>query len=459
MPKIGLALYIMIKKRVLELILTTCLFITNIVTPVVFAEENSDLNSEIETVQSSVEDSPVEKPILVSVADNSEEMQAFNNSVSLGAYVAIDGKTGEVIMGKNENKMMYPASLTKVLTSLLLIENKSMDDILTVSKAASEVGEASIYVREGENFTAKDLLYAMMLKSANDACHVVAEGVSGTTENFFKLMNTRAKQAGAYNSNFASPHGLHQDDHYTTAYDLAMITKEAIKYPEFREAMGTQSYILTREGDDVLKTIYHTNKMIFPGNKEYNELSLGGKTGFTYEAQNCLIEVAKKDDMEIIVVSLKAAPGQVYPDTNKIINYVLDNYISTSLLTTDELVEDIKGEYLTYAPVESVGYVTKKENSQAISSRVDIELDKDLEGLITKDSVIGTAKVYVNDGLYKSVDLVALNDVEIVVATQFTLLKNLILIVLLIIVIKSIQVFIRYRKRKTQNYMKKSNLY
>ena len=243
--------------------ISACTIVTNIFTPQYVYGEEIDNEVLMENV-SNDEEAP-ELNIRTSISDSSAEMQEFNNSVTVGAYVAIDAKTGEILMGKNENKTMYPASLTKVLTSLLLIENKSMDDTLVVSKEATEIGEASVYVREGEVFTAKDLLYAMMLKSANDACYVVGEGVSGigNIESFYALMNQRARQAGAMNSNFSSSNGLHQDTHYTTAYDLGLITKEAIKYPEFREAMGTQSYVLNREGDDVLKTIYHTNRMIF----------------------------------------------------------------------------------------------------------------------------------------------------------------------------------------------------
>ena len=439
--------------------ISACTIVTNIFTPQYVYGEEIDNEVLMENV-SNDEEAP-ELNIRTSISDSSAEMQEFNNSVTVGAYVAIDAKTGEILMGKNENKTMYPASLTKVLTSLLLIENKSMDDTLVVSKEATEIGEASVYVREGEVFTAKDLLYAMMLKSANDACYVVGEGVSGigNIESFYALMNQRARQAGAMNSNFSSSNGLHQDTHYTTAYDLGLITKEAIKYPEFREAMGTQSYVLNREGDDVLKTIYHTNRMIFENKPEYNEYSLGGKTGFTTEAQNCLIEVAKKDDMEIIVVALKAAPGHIYSDTNKIINHVLDNYKSTPLLVTDESTEEINGAYLTYAPKEAVTYVTKGDSTETINSRVDMKLDEHLTGTILAGTIIGTASVYVNDGLYKTVDLVATNDIEIPKLSTFSLIRNLVLVIVVILIIKLIQVVIRHRKRKIETYMKKSNLY
>lgn len=450
------------RRKLINLILSACLIVTSVINPTVFAEGvNIDENIETTVIENTEDSSPIEEKIITSISDNSEEMKEFNNSVTLGAYVVIDSKTGEVIMGKNENNMMYPASLTKVLTSLLLIENKSMDDILTVTKEAASIGEASIYVREGETFTAKDLLYAMMLKSANDACYVVGEGVSGigNIQGFYDLMNQRARQAGALNSNFSSSNGLHEDTHFTTAYDLAMITKDAIKYPEFREAMGTQSYVLNREGDDVLKTIYHTNRMIFENREEYNPYSLGGKTGFTTEAQNCLIEVARKDDMEIIVVALKAAPGYVYKDTNKIINHVLENYTSTSLLKDEEMTEEINGEYLTYKAVDSVGIVNKKDENVVVSSNVEYILDDNLTGVIEKGSVIGVANIYLDNALYKSVDLVATKTIEIPKGTTFSLLRNLLIIMVLIIIIKTIQILIGYRKRKTENYLKNSRIY
>lgn len=385
------------------------------------------------------------------------DINNFNNSIDAQAYVVIDSTTGEKIMGKNEDKVMYPASLTKIMTSLLLLESGKLNDKFPVSKEADAIGEASIYATEGEELSGKDLLYAMMLQSANDACYVVAEGISGTAENFYKLMTERAKELGATSSNFTSANGLHEEDHVTTAMDLALITKEALKYDEFREAMAAKTYTLTRTAEKGMREVTNKNRMIFDKKPEYNQYAIGGKTAYTTPAGNCLMEVAKKDGMEIIVIAMKS--GTIYPDTNKIINYAFDNFKSTPIVEKGEFVHEYNGTFMNLYTKEGVGVVApisegvKVEN---ISTEIKIS---ELPAEVKKDSKVGVIQSYINGKLYKEVDIFASQDYTFVTGVSFRFIRNIIIFALTLILIKiSINVF-KMRKAKTKGYLKNSRFY
>lgn len=407
-------------------------------------DENNEDDNDSDTKKSSISD-----------------IETLNKSLATDTYVVIDARTGEKIIGKNETEKMYPASLTKILTSLLLIENKKMDDILTVSKNASEVGESSINVQENEKISAKDILYATMLHSANDAAYVAGESVSGDAESFAKLMNERAKQAGAESSNFVTPNGLHDKNHYTTAMDLALITKDAIAYEEFREVIKTKEYKMSRTEEDVPMKVSNLNRMLFPvfnGSKSYyNAFSEGGKTGYTKQAGNCLMEVVKKDDSEFIVITLKSS--EIYPDTNAIINYVLDNYISTPLINKESISYTLNNTALNLHAKEGITYITNKKTDEEINVKTEIKIDDNIVYPIVKDSKVGTINVYVNDTLYKTTDVLASEDYNVVKITGSSFLKNLIICSLILALAKLIMNLYKKRKKKRENYLKNSDLY
>lgn len=385
------------------------------------------------------------------------DIENFNNSIDAQSYVVIDSTTGEKIMGKNEDKVMYPASLTKIMTSLLLLESGKLNQMFPVSKEADAIGEASIYATEGEELSGKDLLYAMMLQSANDACYVVAEGVGGTAENFYKLMTERAKELGATSTNFTSANGLHEEDHVTTAMDLALITKEALKYEEFREVILAKTHTLTRTSEKGMKEITNKNRMLFSQKPEYNEYAIGGKTAFTTPAGNCLMEVAKKDGMEIIVISMKS--GNIYADTNKIINYAFENFKSTPIIEKGDFVHEYNGTFMNLYTKEGVGIVAPISNgvsNENITTEVKIS---DIPSDVKKDSKVGVIKAYVNNELYKEVDIFSGQDYTFVTGTSFRFIRNIIIFALVLIMIKvGINVY-KMRRAKTKGYLKNSRFY
>lgn len=387
---------------------------------------------------------------------NSVDIDKFNKSINAETYVVIDSKTGNILMGKDETKKMYPASLTKIMTSLLLLESGKINDMFTVSADAAKIGESSIYVQQGEQISGKDLLYAMMLQSANDACYVTGEGISGDITSFYNLMTQRAHEIGSTDSNFKSSNGLHDPEHITTALDLALITKEALKYEEFRECIKTKSYSLTRESDSTMKNITNKNRMLFDYKPEYNEYSIGGKTAYTTPAGNCLMEVAKKDDMEIIVITMKSPT--IYTDTSKIINFALENYSSYSLLDKDKISTEYKDTIINLYTKESIGIVKDKTDSRP-NVTTEVVLNDKYYKEITKDQKVGVVNIYLEGELYKTLDVFSKEDYVFDNGLTMKFILNLVLFSSMLILIKIIINLIKIRKQKTKDYLKNSKFY
>lgn len=246
--------------------------------------------------------------------------------------VLIEASTGSVLFDKKKDKQMYPASITKILTSLLAIENSSMDEIVTFSHDAVyslEYGDANIARQEGEKLSMEDCLYALLLHSANEVANAIGEHISGSTKDFAKLMNERAKEAGAVNSHFENPSGLYYEDqnHYTTAYDMAMITRAVLQYPEFLRIEANTTYIIpkTNKHKETLP-IVNRHKMLLPTDYRYYEGAQGGKTGYVDQSGNTLVTVAKRGDLQLICVVMKSNSENVYNDTKLLLDYGFDNF-------------------------------------------------------------------------------------------------------------------------------------
>ena len=244
--------------------------------------------------------------------------------------ILIEPNTGTVLYEKDPNKKMYPASITKIMTALLTLENCDMNETVVYSKKnikSLTAEDSNIQCKVGEKMKVKDCLYALMLSSANEAATALAEHISGTTEEFAKLMNARAKQAGAKNTHFANPNGLHDDNHYVTAYDMAMIMKDAIKYPAFLDIIHSTTYTIpTNNKRKEPFTSYQRHMMIYPTSQYYDEDVIGGKTGYTDQAGKTLVTYAKRGDVSLISVVLKSNGDIVFEDTKKLLDYGFDNF-------------------------------------------------------------------------------------------------------------------------------------
>ena len=246
------------------------------------------------------------------------------------AACVIDVDSGEILYYKNMDDRHYPASITKVLTGLLLIENANLDDTITFSQdcwnGLNYYNDMNIGILNGEQLTVNDALHAILMSSANEVCNGAAKFVSGSVSAFCDLMNERAKTLGCTNTHFVNPNGLHDPDHYTSAHDMALISREAIQNPTFREITGCTEYTvastnLRPEGFP----LSHKHQMLMYTKYHY-DACIGGKTGYTSEAKNTLVTYAEKDGHTLACVVMENSDGHIYPDTINAMDYCFDHY-------------------------------------------------------------------------------------------------------------------------------------
>lgn len=222
-------------------------------------------------------------------------------SVSAKAAVVINGDTGEVIFEKNSNQRLSMASTTKIMTGLLLCEYGNFDKEITVTAEMLKVEGSSMGLLSGDRVTLHDLLYGLMLSSGNDAANVIAFALSGSVEGFVKKMNDKASELSLTNTHFETPSGLDGESHYTTAYDLAMLTRYAMQNEEFCKAVSSKSATLNYGNPPYKRTLTNHNKML----NQYDG-AIGVKTGFTKKSGRCLVTAAKRDEKFVIAVTLNA---------------------------------------------------------------------------------------------------------------------------------------------------------
>lgn len=237
--------------------------------------------------------------------------------------VVIDAATGQILYGKNANTKYYPASITKLMTALLVIENCDLDGTVTFSKTATtnlEAGAVSLGMVEGDQLTVRQCLYALLLKSANEVGNALAEYVSGSISAFADLMNKKAAALGCTNTHFVNPHGLNDPNHYTTPYDMALIGRAAFANSTLREIDTTLSYKLPATKKNEAMTITMGHKMLYPNDSRYFEGIIGGKTGFTSLAGNTLVTGAERNGVRLVAVVMKAN-GTHYTDTKALLDY------------------------------------------------------------------------------------------------------------------------------------------
>lgn len=225
------------------------------------------------------------------------------------AAVLIEKNSGTILYEKNANQKLYPASTTKILTAIIGLEKCNLNETAVASKEAVYTvpsGYAIANIQIGESFTIEELLNVMLVHSANEAANVIAEHISGSMEEFANLMNEKARQIGCKNSNFVNSNGIQNENHYSTAYDMALIAKYCMKNDKFREMIALERCELpATEIYSEKRTFKNNNSLIDKNDKYYYKYCIGGKTGYTKEAKNCLVAMSKKDNMELISVVLK----------------------------------------------------------------------------------------------------------------------------------------------------------
>ena len=248
------------------------------------------------------------------------------------SVILMEESTGTILYEKNMDEAHYPASITKIMTTLLTLENGNLSDMVTFSDDAINNTEGSGIARDyGEQMTLEQCLYGVMLESANECAYAVAEHVGGTVENFVGMMNAKAKELGCTNTHFANPHGLQDENHYTTAHDMALIAQAAYQNETFRIIIGTKMYTIPptnkhaeetvlRNHHDMLCTYHNANrKYLYP-------YCVGGKTGYTATANSTLVTYAEKDGMTLICVVMDTQSPNQFIDTVNLFDYAFDNF-------------------------------------------------------------------------------------------------------------------------------------
>lgn len=336
--------------------------------------------------------------------------------------VLIDAATGTILAQKDADKKMYPASLTKIMTAILALESGKLTDVITVDDDTPfEIDGSHIALEPGEILTLKDLLYALMLPSANDAASVIAKHYGGSMENFVKMMNDKAKELGAYKSNFTNPHGLHDTNHYSTAADLALITKYAMENDEFRKIVSTYKYEIqiTNKKDEpryfttLNKLLYNTsyNQIYVDGLyiSPYYEYATGAKTGYTPEAGNCLAATAKKDGTELIAVTMKGISLEMYQDTHNLFNYGFEEYISSTLVGKNTFIRNVK---ITDGDSQEISVITESdltalvEKSSLDNIKSNVYID-DISLPIEKNHIVGKIEYTLDNEVIGTVNLIS----------------------------------------------------
>ena len=263
-------------------------------------------------------------------------------SLDAASAVLIEANTGLVLFEKNAHETHYPASTTKLMTTLLAIENAQLNETVTCSYESVydiEFDSSRIWVDVGEELIMQDALYAILLASANDVSYAVAEHVGGTYENFIQMMNDRAAELGCKNTHFMNPHGLDDPQHYTTAYDLALIARAAVQYPIFNQISGSRNYEMpTTNLCEETRWISNTHRMI-KKTIPYEGV-FAGKTGYTDIARTTLVTCAKRNGLTLICVLMKVSTGdQAYVDAANLLNFGFNNFSCYDITEEDAMVE------------------------------------------------------------------------------------------------------------------------
>lgn len=397
---------------VLSLIIS-CLSPFTSVTTYAETTESSDESSSpavIETDNECSEDNPI--------GDDASfyKMDTLKDGPDLAAESSIlmDATTGAVLYSREAKTKRYPASITKCMTALLIIENCNLNDTVTFSnEAVNGVEGSSAGINVGAQLTVEDALYAMMLVSANEAAAALAEHAAGSIDAFADMMNKRAKELGCKDTHFTNPHGLPDENHYTTAYDMALILRQAMKYDEFRKFAGTITY--TIEKSDTLNNtleLWNHSKILRENSEFYYKYAEGSKTGYTRAALNTLVTFAKKDKTELICVVLKDyGADSSYHDTKALFKWGFDNVkgirpltdvkfgtlISSSKDLTDAQIKAIKALKTSFNEKYYV-LVPKKFDDDSIDISFELDADEKSDRLgyinISSDGdVIGKAPV------------------------------------------------------------------
>ncbi len=340
----------------------------------------------------------------VTILGNHSDVYASTEppSVTGKSVVIMDANTGAVVYGKEEHTQYPPASTTKLMTILLTLENCELDEVVTVGEIPPTIEGSKIYIDVKEEMTVEEMLYAVILASANDCATALAEHISGSIESFGQLMTKRAKELGAMNTNFTNPHGLYEETHRTTTYDLALIEKELLKYPKYIEISQTKATML--EPTNIFpeqRPLWNDNRLIHEAYDCYYPDVVAGKTGYTDESKHSFVASAKKGDQAFIVAILFDEKKAYYDEITGIFDWAFENFASNKLLSKGDEIGTYETSNGTIIPLiidSDISYTkditTKTEPTVTINKKA-------LEGkFFNAGEVITTATIDYNGQTY-----------------------------------------------------------
>lgn len=357
-------------------------------------------------------------------------------SVDAAAAILIEADTGDVLYEFNADEQRYPASITKVMTGLLTVEaaergEVSLDDEVTLGPDLyTGIGYdgSSIQLQTGEILTIRDLLYAALLPSANEACNALAVTVAGSIPGFVDRMNQRAAELGMSSTHFQNTHGYHDDNHYTTARDVSLLCQEALSHPDFRTVVSSATYTIPATNLHDERVLKDTNALISNSVQGYRyQYAIGVKTGFTSKAGYCLASAAQKDHRTLIAVVLGGknwidhdveVPHNYYVESRRLLEYGFNSFSWKTILDKIEPIATIPVElcdeqdYITLQPAESLSAILPNDLDPALFQRDIVRPEEPLQAPIEKGTVLGSITISYAGTTYGTVDLVASTSLE-----------------------------------------------
>lgn len=323
------------------------------------------------------------------------------NALSAQSSVLMDCSSRRVLMEQNANLRRGLASTTKIMTAIIAIEKGNLDDIVTVSYKASTVEGSSMWLKAGEKITLRSLLYGLMLNSGNDAATAIAEHIGGSVENFAVMMNEKAAELGLKDTSFTNPHGLDDENHYTTAYELGIITCYAMENDVFSEIVNTKRKTIEGLDNGITRTLKNHNKML----TLYDNAD-GVKTGFTKKCGRCLVSSATKDGLKLIAVTLNAPDD--WNDHRAMLDLGFANYKKYCGIKKDSYVKSVE---VTNGTANRVSTYVRQDLSTAVKDSEKVEVRYDIPEKVQAPIIIGqklgTAAIFVDGKQINSVDVVA----------------------------------------------------
>ncbi len=329
--------------------------------------------------------------------------------ISAKAAVLIDAQTGRIICAKNEHAVLPMASTTKIMTTLLMLESGNLDEEFVVDNNAIKVEGSSMGLTEGDIVTKRALCYGMMLPSGNDAANCTAIKLAGSYETFADMMNRRASEIGMKSTHFVTPSGLHDKNHYSTAYDMSLLTREALKNDDFREICSTTSAKLKYGNPPYDRWLTNSNKLLnmYPG-------CIGVKTGFTDEAGRCLVSAVEKDGITLICVTLKASDD--WNDHIEMYDYGFSVVKKYELLYDNNINQDVVGGNTdSFRLIASEIPACTAVNNDLPDYDYEIVKKTFVYAPVKEGDIVGEINFYSDGELLESVDLLAESNVDAVI--------------------------------------------